>query len=153
MVINVLTRNNKHNNIFTVMEENVKNKDSDKRTVQRKTGDTGEDIAADYLVKHGYRIIARNFSCKMGEMDIVAVNEKEKVLAFVEVKSRDSLKFGFPCEAVNRKKQRRIIHTAEYFMMSHREMRQYRLRMDIFEVLRIKDSVYVRHLINAFGKE
>ena len=153
MVNYVLTRNNLHNNILTVMEENVKEQDADKRTTQRKTGDAGEDIAAAYLLKHGYKIIARNFFCKMGELDIVALSEAEKVLAFVEVKSRDSLQFGLPCEAVDKKKQRRIIHTAEYFLMSHRGMGQYRIRMDIFEVLRLKGSVYVRHLKDAFGKE
>lgn len=137
------------NNVNNLSDKNI----NDNRTEKRKTGDKGEDIAAEYLIKHGYHIAARNFSCKMGELDIVAVNHKEKVLAFVEVKSRNSLEFGLPCQAVNSKKQSRLIRTAEYFMLSHRGMKQYRMRMDIFEILRIKGSVYVRHIKGAFGKE
>lgn len=124
----------------------------DKRTDKRKVGDKGEDIAAGYLLKKGYRIIARNFACKMGEIDIVAVNEASKVIAFVEVKSRNSTQYGLPCQAVSRKKQNRIMNTAEYFMLSHRGLRQYQMRMDVFEILRLNGFIYVRHLENAFGK-
>ena len=138
--------------------ENNRNSDGlvrgakDRRTEKRKTGDRGEDIAAKYLQKLGYRIVARNFSCKMGEIDIVAVNDASKVIAFVEVKSRNSTKYGLPCQAVGLRKQRKLINTAEYFMLSHRGLGQYQMRMDVFEILRLGGFVYVRHLKNAFGK-
>ena len=125
----------------------------DNRTEKRKTGDEGEDIAARFYAQSGYRIAARNFACKMGEIDIVAVDDKRKIIAFVEVKSRNTTKYGLPCEAVNYRKQRRLFNTAEYFMLSHRGFGQYRMRMDIFEILRKDGKVYVRQLKNAFGKE
>ena len=57
----------------------------DKRTDKRKTGDLGEDLAAIWLQKRGFRIISRNYLLKYGELDIVA--EKDKTIHFVEVKS------------------------------------------------------------------
>ncbi|MBI5138270.1 MAG: YraN family protein [Candidatus Vogelbacteria bacterium] len=57
----------------------------DKRTEKRKTGDLGENLAAIWLEKRGFRILARNYLLKYGELDIVA--EKDKVIHFVEVKS------------------------------------------------------------------
>ena len=70
-----------------------------------KTGTTGEDIAAKYLETHGYRILDRNFTTDVGEVDIFATDEK--TLIVVEVKSRLSLKYGTPAEAVGHEKMRK----------------------------------------------
>ena len=78
----------------------------DKRTEKRKTGDRGEAIAAAHLEAKGYRVIARNFRCKAGEIDIIA--RHGDVLCFAEVKTRRPGRFGRPCEAVDWKKQRRL---------------------------------------------
>lgn len=127
------------------MEENS----VDKRTEKRKTGDSGEDAAASYLVKKGYRIVARNFRCKTGELDIVAA-ALDGTLAFVEVKSRKSTDFGLPCQAVNAKKQIRLKKTAQYFLLKNPGLRHSQPRMDIIEILRVDGQVYIRHLPNAF---
>ena len=64
-------------------------------TMQKKeVGKTGEDLAFRFLKKRGYRILLRNYTCKMGEMDIIA--QDGDTLAFVEVKTRTSTVFGPP---------------------------------------------------------
>lgn len=84
---------------------------------QRKTGGEFEQLAADFLEKHGYRILDRNFRCRTGEIDIVAMDGK--MLAFIEVKYRSSMDFGGPMPAVNLKKQQTISKVALYYLMSH----------------------------------
>lgn len=63
-------------------------------------GKIGEDAAAYYLTKHGYRIICRNFRCIQGEIDIIAKDGNN--LVFIEVKTRTSTKYGEAKEAVRR---------------------------------------------------
>lgn len=82
-------------------------------------GSRGEDIAADYLKAKGFKIIKRNFSCKMGEIDIIA--EKLGELYFVEVKTRKNRYFGDPLESVTLRKQGQIFKIASYFLMTQRE--------------------------------
>ncbi len=74
------------------------------------TGRAGEDAAAAFLLARGYRIIVRNYRRRFGEIDIIA--EDGAVLVFVEVKSRQSNRFGSPFEAVDRRKQRQISRVA-----------------------------------------
>ena len=77
-------------------------------------GAWGEDCAAAYLRRHGYRILARNYSCRFGEIDIIAADRHYVV--FVEVKLRKSAAFAEAREFVTRAKQQRIIMTAELWL-------------------------------------
>ena len=106
-------------------------------------GLVGEDLAADYLVKNKYKIIARNYNCPLGEIDIVALDKK--MLVFVEVKTRTSQTFGLPREAVNKPKQRHISKTAQYFMREY-DVFSLETRFDVIEVLDEK----INHIKNAF---
>lgn len=81
---------------------------------KKNIGNAGEELAAEVLKAKGYYIIRRNFSCPYGEIDIVAV--KDKIISFVEVKTRTSYQYGSPSEAVNFKKQRHIRNAARYFL-------------------------------------
>lgn len=123
---------------------------NDNRTEKRRIGDVGEDIACKYLQDHGYHILERNFLCKLGELDIVAYNPSERVLAFVEVKTRNTVDYGLPCDFVDSKKQRILKRTAEYYRFCNKQLGKLQPRMDIFEVLCINNSTYVRYLKNAF---
>lgn len=80
-------------------------------------GRLGEDFAAGLLTAEGYRVIERNFRCRAGEIDIIA--EKNGELSFVEVKTRRTLTFGQPAEAVTLEKQRRLRETAAYYIHTH----------------------------------
>ncbi|NTW63699.1 MAG: YraN family protein [Chlorobiaceae bacterium] len=79
-------------------------------------GIQGEQIAAEYLSKRGYRIIRRNYRYRRNEIDIIA--KKHSTLCFVEVKTRASLEKGHPAEAVTLKKQKEIIKAAKSYLFS-----------------------------------
>ena len=66
----------------------------------------GETFAAEHLKEQGYRILARNYRFRHGEIDLIA--QQGKRIVFVEVKTRRSLKFGSPQAAVTKQKQRQI---------------------------------------------
>ena len=66
-------------------------------------GAWGEDLALRYLIKHGYRLVERNYRTRRGEIDLIV--RKEEALVFVEVKLRSSTSFGDPLEAVTPRKQ------------------------------------------------
>ena len=73
-------------------------------------GDRGESYAEDYLRRQGYRILTRNYRTKIGEIDLIA--DDHGTLVFIEVKTRSSVRYGIPSEAVNYKKKQKIIQTA-----------------------------------------
>lgn len=121
---------------------------SSKNADKKKIGETGEALACRLLIEQGYCIEAQNFRCRTGEIDIIA--RKGEVLAFVEVKARSGTAYGLPCEAVNCKKRRRILRTAEYFLLLNPRYSELQPRMDIIEILRHDGEVYGRHIENAF---
>ncbi len=109
------------------------------------TGKTGEDIAVKYLETHGYRILDRNYTTDIGEVDIFATDEH--TLISVEVKSRLSLEYGTPAEAVGYAKIKKISQVTSQYI------KQYRLfdvpvRFDVIEVY-LEDK-RVNHIVNAF---
>lgn len=82
---------------------------------RRERGIHSEALAEAYLRRRGYRILARNFRCRMGELDLVALDGDE--LVFVEVRSRTSEAYGAPEESIIRRKQKRLRRTAEYYLL------------------------------------
>lgn len=96
----------------------------------RQLGQWGEALVAEDLRRRGWAVVARNFGCRMGELDIVAKNER--YLAFVEVKLRKNDRFGAACEAVTASKQRKLFAAAQFYLMSHPTKLQ--PRFDVAEV-------------------
>ena len=84
---------------------------------KRKIGTDYEKLAGAYLQQQGYEILAYNFRCRIGEIDIVV--RDGKYLVFVEVKYRGSSQAGNPLEAVHFKKQQSISRTASYYCLKH----------------------------------
>jgi len=80
-------------------------------------GKFGEDIACRYLESNGYAIIKRNYRAAGGEIDIIA--KKNAHLAFIEVKTRKNNKFGYASNAVDYRKQQKIIQTARAFLIRY----------------------------------
>lgn len=110
-------------------------------------GRAGEEIAARYLRKCGYKILRKNFRAPHGgEVDLVCRHGKE--LVFVEVKTRSSEDFGRPFEAVNQKKRRLIIRGAMKWLRML-DMPDITFRFDIVEVVTFP-SAEVRIIENAF---
>lgn len=106
----------------------------------------GENKAVEYLDRKGYRILRRNYRCRLGEIDIIAVDGD--TLCFIEVKTRSSLRRGFPCEAVNGKKLMHIGRTAEVYMSRYRHDLD-EVRIEVVEVLYRNERFFVRHIKNA----
>lgn len=106
-------------------------------------GKNGEELAIEYLKNHLYKIKAKNYKCKLGEIDIIA--EKDDVIVFVEVKYRRDDSFGMPREAVNYYKQRKIRLVAEVYIKQNRLFN----RSCQFDVIEIIDSE-ITHIENCF---
>ena len=109
----------------------------------QKIGKFGEDEAVKYLEKKGYKILDRNFSCKRGEIDIVALDKNE--IVFIEIKSRVSLKYGLPSEAVTKNKLKHIYKTAEYYLYI-RNLENQDTRIDVIEVYIKNKNIIINHL-------
>jgi putative endonuclease len=110
-------------------------------------GKRGEEAAADFLVKEGYKILERNYRCPLGEVDIVALDKG--TLAFVEVKTRSSSTFGLPEEAVNQRKRHRIAKAAQFFI-SRKRLFNNPARFDVVAVTISEGKEEVRVIKNAF---
>lgn len=95
----------------------------------RAVGTDYEKQAAQYLEGLGYRIIEKNFRCKMGEIDLVA--KEGGYLVFIEVKYRTDAQMGQPQEAVDYRKQHKICRTASYYCMKNRISLQQPCRFDV----------------------
>ena len=107
-------------------------------------GRGGEAQAAAYLKRKKYKILEMNFTAQTGEIDIVAL--QKDTIVFVEVKSRFSVRYGLPREAVNEQKQRHIARTAEAYLQKH-GLFGTPVRFDVIEV----GESGVNHIENAFG--
>ena len=109
-------------------------------------GKTGEDIATQYLIQKGYKIVERNFYCRQGEIDIIAKEKQE--IVFVEVKTRSNLCFGKPREAVDEGKQNHIYKTAKYYLYKHKLENSY-VRFDAIEIYLKIDKYKLNHIKNV----
>ena len=96
-------------------------------------GDLGEDFATKYLIKNNYKIIERNFRCKIGEIDIIARNEN--YFCFIEVKTRHGIYYGTPAQAVNYTKQHKIIMCAQFYILKMKLYENFNYRFDIVEIV------------------
>jgi putative endonuclease len=95
-------------------------------------GAFGESLATKYLSECGYKVLERNFSCRTGEIDIIAI-EGDSVV-FIEVKTRSSERFGLPSEAVSFTKQGRMVKTALYYMQKNKLL-DHMCRFDVIEII------------------
>ena len=114
-------------------------------------GARGEQVAALYLERMGYDIIERNWKCPAGEADIIA--NDDGVLVFCEVKTRTSLKRGFPSEAVNDEKRARYEKIALWYLKLN-DVDDCRVRFDVIAVLVVNDDrAMIKHYRDAFGQD
>jgi len=110
-------------------------------------GELGERIAARWLERHGYAVLARRW--RSGHRDVDLIAEREGVVAFVEVKTRAAMEFGDPVEAVHAKKQQSLVRSArEWLARDANGAREY--RFDVIGVLLHDRKVWVRHIQSAF---
>ncbi|NUN69295.1 MAG: YraN family protein [Bacteroidetes bacterium] len=118
-----------------------------RKGTSRQRGVQGEDAAAEFLRSNGYEIIERNYYYQHGEIDIIA--KEGTTLAFVEVKTRRSSRFGAPEESVTPKKQELLRRTAEGYV-AERNIGNVECRFDVVAVLMNEGTAECRLLKDCF---
>ena len=138
----------------TVQDKQLRQKSS------RTLGDLGERMAADYLMKRGFRLVAANFTVPVGrntrgvqvtgEIDLIAL--ENETLCFIEVKTRRSAEFAGPLSAVDRRKQRQITRTARMYRRIFR-LADVAFRFDVVTLVLAKGEDPQIELIRGFWGE
>jgi putative endonuclease len=98
----------------------------------RSTGTIGEEVASRFLKKHGYKIVKKNFSTPLGEIDIIALDKG--IIVFVEVKTRKSRQFGSPQEAIDYRKQKKLSQVASLYL-NQKNLNNEKARFDVVAIL------------------
>lgn len=108
-------------------------------------GQQAEDVALKFLQTKGMRLIARNYRCKLGEIDLVM--QDDGALVFIEVRYRKQSDFGDGAESVDFRKQQKIIRSAEHFLQQHRQYSQSPCRIDVISISK-QDNTDCQEAIN-----
>ena len=118
-------------------------------TPRQRIGELGEDAAANHLRSRGFVVLRRNYHSRYGEIDIIA--RDAQTLLFVEVKARSEAMWGTPAQAVTPEKQRKIILTAERYLLEN--PLELQPRFDVAEIFLDSGGrpVKLRWIKNAFG--
>ncbi len=107
-------------------------------------GQLGEKLAKKFLEEREYQIICQNFRSRQGEIDIIA-KDKDETIVFVEVKTRTTVEYGNPAEAVNETKVEHMLKTAKYYLY-HNRIKDNNIRFDIIEVFIFRGRYKVNHI-------
>lgn len=110
-------------------------------------GKKGENKATEYLESVNYKIVERNFTCKQGEIDIIAYDKKSQEYVFIEVKTRTNYEYGKPVDSINKMKQKHIVSATKYYIYSHNLENSF-IRFDVIEIYK-KDKYFINHIKNA----
>lgn len=117
-----------------------------RKMTNQELGQKGEIAAQNYLKNLEYNILARNFKCSYGEIDIIAKTKKE--LVFVEVKTRCSKQYGEAREAVDAIKKKHIKKAASYYIYKNGLENEF-VRFDVMEVYLKNEKFYIKHIKNT----
>ena len=116
-------------------------------TEKKEIGQKGENLAVAYLQNLGYKVLERNYRCKLGEVDIIA--RDNDTLVFIEVRTRSSLDFGLPQESINRRKRHQISKVALEYMI-RRKLKNIPARFDVVAISLEPGKEKVDHIKDAF---
>ena len=112
-------------------------------------GRYAERLAETYLTKHGYQIVERNYRCRQGEVDLIAL--QRDTLHFVEVKGRWSHKFGGPLQQLSARQARRISRAAEMYLLQKGWQERYRIRLSFLGVDSSSQPPQIHFIPDAFA--
>ena len=122
-------------------------------SANKSAGQLGENIATYYLEKKGYKVLQKNYHSRFGEVDLVC-QTPEGAWAFVEVKFRRSKKFGSPEDSVTTWKLKKIIKTAQLYLLKHTKalsIPSFQIDVVAIELDRVRKSYKIRHHQNMSG--
>lgn len=115
---------------------------------RKQTGDAAEDIALDYLIKKGFKCLHRQFRCKMGECDLIM--KDNDTIVFVEVRYKKNTLFCTPEETIDYQKQRKLIRTAQFFLVKYPNSN---CRFDVVAITGTQPKLKITWIPDAFGVE
>lgn len=113
-------------------------------------GDWYEQRAADWLASAGWTIVARNYRTRLGEIDIVALDQN--ILVFIEVRARHNPQFASASSSVDWRKQRKVSRSAQLFLKQQRKWSGWACRFDViaFEPTQLASELKLRWIRSAF---
>ena len=112
-------------------------------------GRRGEEIAAAYLVRQGYRVLERNWRGKIGELDLIV--EREGVIAIVEVRTHEAADYDDPLASIRSRKIRQVARAAQEYVLRHPRIADREMRFDVVGVtLSGGGEPKVEHIPDAF---
>jgi putative endonuclease len=117
------------------------------KDIRRQLGDAGEDLAAAALKKQGYKILERNYVTPLGEIDLIA--RQGKTIIIIEVKTRKTLRFGSPQEAVSAAKQAKLRRLANYYLKQQR-LGEVPVRFDVVAITVAAAGPQIEIITDAF---
>ncbi len=109
-------------------------------------GTAAEELARRYLETRGLTLVARNFRCRVGELDLIMRDGDQ--LVFVEVRSRRDSRFGTPAESVTRTKQQRLLRAAAVYLQ--RQRLDLPCRFDVLAILHAESEPQMEWIRDAF---
>ena len=121
-----------------------------KSTSKNKLGKIGEEKAREFLESKGYELLISNYRFERAEVDLIFKDEKNKIIIFVEVKTRRNREFGEPEESINKTKQNQIKKATEGFVSENEKFLDYDLRIDTVSVFMDGKGITINHTENAF---
>jgi putative endonuclease len=102
------------------------------RTKRQQIGDRAEEAAAEFLLERGCTPVARNFRCKLGELDLIAIDGD--VLTVIEVRTRGTEIHGGAAASVDGSKRHRLVRAAQSFLLRHSQFARLKMRFDVIVV-------------------
>ncbi len=120
------------------------------------TGKIGESLAENFLASQNFLILEKNFHCREGEIDLIAV-DRDGTVVFVEVKTRTNDLFGEPIDAINYFKRKKILKAAIKFLNRASENKFINWRIDAICVqldkkLKLKNIEHFKNIFDGFGR-
>ena len=114
---------------------------------RKQVGNKGESLAEDYIKRKGYKIIQRNYRCRLGEIDIIA--KDDDTIVFIEVRTKQNENFGSPQGSVTSTKKSKISKTALSFIQE-KNLSGYSYRFDFIAITFSQGKPNIEHIENAF---
>ncbi len=111
----------------------------------------GESYVAKFLSNQGFSIVETNYTCKLGEVDIIA--RKQNSLVFVEVKTRNNSSIASSAQMINPKKQYRIVLAAKHFLATNQSLynsNDFLIRFDCAILIKNDEEIDLKYVENAF---
>lgn len=114
----------------------------------RVQGDYWEQIACKFLNKKRLKLVKQNYNCKVGEIDLIMLDND--MLVFIEVKYRSSSDWVTALEAVTKSKQRKIIRAAQLFLLQNKQYNDWNCRFDVVSIQGNKQTPEINWIQSAF---